>query len=158
MITSYILILAFSAWLITAALVVSGVRICRAMDRTIIVPAPSIALGVALAFLVVVAAPGWLVVIALITAIATHKHRLLPFTSIASWFIALGALIPMILAPVLGAPSWLAVDAAIIAASLLGALIASHELPKLDAALPAFLVAIIGLGLHAAMRGGLHAS
>ena len=155
MVTGYILVLAFSAWLVAHGLVLVLGRLARMLALPV-APAGAVLLGVSLMFLVVVGAPGWLVLLALAVAALLYRRPLaLPIP--LAWFVLLGGLVPLILAPLMGAPSWLALDAAMIAAAALGCLTPRGDLPDIRAALPAYAVLVLGLVAKATL-GGIHAS
>lgn len=155
MVTSYILILVFSAWLMSSGLTLVAGRILRMTHYSLPALPSLIALLTAVGFLTVVAAPGWLMVATLASLLLFSKLALPLPSGQLPWLIVLLALVPLLLAPLFGAPSWLAIDAALIAASLLGVRLTSRTRPELGAAFPSFLLLIVGLGLHA---GVLHAS
>jgi len=154
MVTGYILVLAFSAWLVAYGLMRVLGRLARMLTLPV-APAGAVSLGVALMFLVVVGAPGWLVLLALL--VAALLHRQLPIPVPLAWFVLLGALVPLIVAPLMGAPSWLALDAAMIAAAALGCLTPRGDLPDIRAAMPAYAILLLGLVAKAAL-GGTHVS
>lgn len=118
MITSYILILALSAWLLAFGLSFLAGRLTHAASLPLGQVHGIIALLVAIGFLVAAAAPAWVMVIAL-ALIAFPPVRAMP--TLLPWVAIPIALIPLSLTPLLGAPSWVALDSALLAASLLGA-------------------------------------
>ena len=158
MITAYILILAFSAWLITRGLVLVAARLVSMTQQPLPLQPANIALVVSLAFLIVVAAPPWVLLLAIAAAFAARRLTVLCVNSPFAWHGVLLALLPLIAAPLLGAPSWLAVDAALIAAALLGALSSRSAPTPMGVAFPAFLALIFGLAVEALLVGGTHAS
>ena len=117
MITTYILTLALSSWLVSLALSFVAGRLTHAAALPFAGAHGVISLMVAIGFLVAAAAPGWVLVIAL-ALLAMPSVKLPP---LASWLSILLALLPLIATSLLGAPSWVALDSALIAASLLGA-------------------------------------
>lgn len=158
MITAYILILAFSAWLITRGLVLVAARLVTMTQQPLPLQPANIALVVSLAFLIVVAAPPWVLLLAIVAAFAARRLAVLCVNSPFAWHGVLLALLPLIAAPLLGAPSWLAVDAAMIAAALLGALSSRSAPTPMGVAFPAFIALIFGLAVEALLMGGIHAS
>lgn len=157
MITAYILILAFSAWLVTRGLVLVAARLVTVVQQSLPLQPASIAFVVSLAFLVVAAAPAWVLLLAIAAAFLARSHSVLCVNSPFAWHGVLLALIPLIAAPLLGAPSWLAVDVALVAAALLGAIPSRGDLSPMGAAFPAFLTLILGLAAEALLVGGPHA-
>jgi hypothetical protein len=118
MITTYILILTLSAWLMAYGLSALAGRLNAVAGLPVGGAQGVISLVVAVGFLVAVAAPGWVLILAL-GLIAVPPLRALP--TLLPWMLLPIALLPLILTPFLGAPSWVALDSAILAASLLGA-------------------------------------
>lgn len=158
MITAYILILAFSAWLITRGLVLVAARLVTMAQQPLPLQPASIALIVSLAFLIVAAAPPWVLLLAIATAFAARRIPVLCVNAPFAWHGVLFALLPLIAASLLGAPSWLAVDAAILAAALLGALSSRSAPTPMGVAFPAFVALVLGLAVEALLVGGIHAS
>lgn len=117
MITTYILTLALSSWLVSFALSFVAGRLTHATALPFGTSHGVISLVVAVGFLVAAAAPAWVLVIAL-ALLAAPRAKLPP---LASWLSILLILLPLLATPLLGAPSWVALDSALIAASLLGA-------------------------------------
>ena len=78
------------------------------------------ALLVTVAFMVVAAAPSWAILITL-ALLAVPQTRLAQALSPSlPWLVILSALLPLACMPLLGAPSWIALDVALIACSILG--------------------------------------
>jgi len=118
MVTTYILILTFSAWLLAFGLSFLAGRLTKAASLPFTHAHGVIALVVAVGFLVAASAPGWVMVVAL-ALMAVPPMRSLP--TLLPWVIIPIALLPLLITPVMGAPSWVALDSAILAASLMGA-------------------------------------
>jgi hypothetical protein len=112
------LVLAFSAWLMAYGLVWTRRRAERLLARPLPIARGTVALAVALAMLVVVAAPVWLFVgvVAMLLLMRTHGVQRLPSPLV----LVLAAVIPLVVAPLMGAPAGFALDAALIAAATLG--------------------------------------
>lgn len=158
MVTTYILVLTLSAWLMSHGLVLVSSRVVPVLGLS--TPKSLIALGVAIAMLTVVAAPGWLLLLAMGVAALPVRNMRLDFglPTMVPWFIALLLLILLCLGPVIGGPSYLAIDAALMGASLLGILTVSKSLPVLGRAFPAYLVLIVGIMLTVVIHHGLRAA
>lgn len=122
MMTTYILVLVASAGLIAFGFSWLRARLAHALKRPLI-PQGTITLGVTLAMLIVVAAPAWLFAALIMLMLTLHQfqHRL-PLSPIP---ILLLALLPLAAAPLAGASSGFALDAALIAACLFGETYAS---------------------------------
>ena len=118
MVTTYILILAFSAWLMAFGLSFLAGRLTKAASLPFTHAHGVISLVVTVGFLIAAAAPGWVMVMAL-ALMAVPPLRSLP--TLLPWVIIPIALLPLLITPLMGAPSWVALDSAIMAASLLGA-------------------------------------
>ena len=160
MVTSYILVLTFSAWLMAFGISYAARRLMKLLAIAMNLQGV-IALLVAVAFLVVAAAPSWAMLVAL-ALLAVPPLRLiqhLPPTLAWAWVPL--ALLPLIATPLLGAPSWIALDSALIASSLLGVAHArSTVTAPLGRAFLPYLWLILWLAFEALShlaRGGLHA-
>jgi hypothetical protein len=155
MITSYIIILALSAWLMAFGLSFVAGRLTQAASLPLGAAHGVISLVVAVGFLVAAAAPAWVLVIALALLAIPHLRSL---PTLLPWVIIPIALLPLLVTPLMGAPSWVALDTALIAASLLGAAQARGVEAPLGRALLPYGWLIGWLGLTAAMHlGGFHA-
>jgi hypothetical protein len=158
MVTSYILILLVSAWLLSALVATLGARLLPRFTRRDAPPAETIALWVSLALLVVVSAPAWLLALTLAVHGLLHVKplpALLP-EPIAPYLV-LSALLVLAITPFFAAPYWLALDAGIIAASLLGGWMRGIARPAMTTTWIPMLLLMAGLTLTA-VRGGFLAS
>jgi hypothetical protein len=119
-----------------------------------------VALAVAIAMLTVVSATPWVLVLAIAAAFIPFSRLglTLNLPTMLPWLITLGLLMALAFAPILGAPGFLAVNAAIMGAALLGILTVSPGLPALGRAFPSFLVIIVGIPLKLAILYGIHAA
>lgn len=206
MISSYILILCFSAWLSAYLLLRVNARFCAVVGPRAAVPPGVIALVSALAFLIVVAAPASMIVGALILTIAqivALRHEIaaparwaiyllasafaaasisfptlagiqplalqalagvvllgisiaatrLPESLSASSLCLLVPTLPLLVAPLLGAPSYVAIDVALIASALLGAAYATKIRGSIGLARQPFALILGWLVLETAARG-----
>lgn len=112
----YIIILAISAWFMAYGLRRVLARGAQLLKRPLPMPEGVIALGVALAMLIVVGAPAWLFAAVLMLAALSH----LPIRKQSLRVVLLIAALPLMASPLLGAASGFALDAALIAAAVLG--------------------------------------
>jgi hypothetical protein len=211
MITVYIFILTFSAWLGAYGLLKVGQRITLLISRTLRLPAGLFALACVTLFLVVVGAPASLLVGVILLALFHFMNTLYYLPKLAQWgipFLAallavggggvpvvaglpqplvqaamlallmaivwgsartptelapasagwLACLFPVLLAPLFGAPSFLALDSALIAAALLGALMAAPADARMSIARAPFALLIGWLMLQPAAHGVAWAS
>lgn len=113
MVTAYIAILVLSAALIAFGAALLRARLARVLKRPLL-PAGTIALSVTAAMFIVVAAPLWLFAALFLLAL------LLPRLPLAPTIVILIVTLPLMAAPLLGATTGLAIDAALIAACVLG--------------------------------------
>jgi hypothetical protein len=157
MITTYIFILTFSAWLMAFILSFLAGRLTKAASLPLAHAHGVIALVVAVGFLIAAAAPGWVMVVALVL-MAVPPLRSLPI--FLPWMLIPAALLPLLITPLMGAPSWVALDSAILAASILGAAQARGvESPLGRAALPyAWLVGWLTVSALMHIGGLSHAA
>lgn len=157
MLTTYILILSLSAWLLAFGLSWIAGRLTKTASLPLSNAHCVISLVVAVGFLIVAAAPGWVMVIAL-ALIAVPPLRITP--ALLPWVIIPIVLLPLLITPLIGAPSWVALDSALIAASLLGAAQARGvEAPLGRALLPyAWLIGWLAVTAIIHLGGLFHAA
>jgi hypothetical protein len=117
----YMLVLVFSAWLITYGLVWAQARVVRTLGISRRIPPNNIALGVALVMLIVADAPVWLFLLIVAFMVAMHTPTIRARLPITPRQITAMALLLLMVSPLLGASIGFALDAVIIAACLLGA-------------------------------------
>jgi hypothetical protein len=121
MVTSYILILVFSAWLGAFALCKLGSRLGTLLGVDTSTKTSVIAALVAIAFLMVASAPGWVLVLAIILFAVPHARLTQALPESLPSILLLLIVLALCFTPWLGAPSWIALDSALIASSILGA-------------------------------------
>lgn len=158
MLIFYSIILCLSAWLVTYLLMRTGARV----ERLLALPEPLVggyvALVITLAMMVVVAAPSWVILLAIaLTGIAHWQHRSLIPELLVAPLLAAGAIVAVVMA-VFGGPHWLVIDIAILSAALGGVMQATRSLPEFRSSAAGFVTLQIGLFIEAALRGALHAS
>lgn len=147
----YTLILCFSAWLASYGLARFGGHLSRITHHAWRVDGHA-ALISTLAFLIVAAAPAPLILAATLLALLEYRnpHPLLAHISSPRPLVA--ALVPLLAAPFLSAPAYIALDAAILIASLLGVLTATRFRARLATVTP-FLLIFIWLIAIAVLHG-----
>jgi hypothetical protein len=115
MITTYILVLLLSAWLLSYGLVWTHRRMTRIFQKPLAMPAGSIALAVVLGMFLVVGAPAWLCLLAfgVLVMVNVASVRSVPLALLA-------VAVLLLLLPFLGMSTGFALDAALIGAAVLG--------------------------------------
>ena len=117
MMVGYILLLVFSAWIIAFGLTLVAARLSYLLAKPLLAPLGTIALGVSLCLWFAVDAPLWLM--AAILSLALLPRVILRLPSSLPYLLLLST-VPLIAAPLLGAPLGFAIDGALVAAAVMG--------------------------------------
>lgn len=162
MVTSYILILIVSAWLIAYGLTLTLHYVAQLVRIAVPPSAPSIiALAVTLALFVVAAAPSWTIVIALLLLAMPHRYITYRLPSSVQQTFILTILAFLMATPLAGAPSWVALDSAVLASALLGVRCARSTPSSLGATFFSYLFLLLWLISSTVVHffaGAMHAS
>lgn len=158
MLIFYSLILCLTAWLVSYLLMRVGERLERLLSLREPLVGGYVALIVTLALMVVVAAPSWVVVSAILITGFTlwQKITLIP-DALTSPLLGAATILACVFA-VLGGPHWLVIDAVIMACALGGVVHATRALPEFRASASGFVALQLGLFVEAALRGAFHAT
>ncbi len=154
----YVILLCLSAWLISFCLMRVGDRLVKLLGLALPVVGGMLALSVTLGFMVVVAAPAWVILLSLVaTMFMVWQRKDFLSEKLATNILAAG-LLAMVVMGIATGPSWLIVDALIIGSALGGIVTATRTLPEFGRSAVGFGALIAGLFLEAAMREVLYAS
>lgn len=158
MLVFYTIILCLSSWLITYLLMRTGERLMRTLSLEMPLIGGYVALSVTLAMMIVVAAPAWVVTLAIaVTGFSLWRHVTLIPQALTAPLLVVSVILACVLA-VFGGPHWLIIDAAIMVASLAGVIHATRALPEFRMSAAGFVILQAGLFVEAILRGALHVS